>query len=698
MAFFAKAVVVGLDADPKDLEKGFDRAGKKLDEFEGKAGSSTAKAGASFVNLGSVVNHAIGNVVASAFTTATSAVSSFVSDSVKEFSNYQKSMTTLEIVSPKFGQSADKAKEVARQLSEELNLGLGTTGEGLQNLFKSGLNIDQATDMMRRFHNEAITGKSANIGMDEAMRNLTFSYNTQNSAIGNLSGISENYSDIEAKGLKVLQSKGQYLGLTIGKLDDAAKKEAQYAGMIALTDLTLGSSNKFKGTWIDTEAKLHKAITDTQIALGSMLEPALNATGKAMLPVVNNMKEMVKSFHVEDLKQVAPIFVGIGVATLASMIPSTVAITGFGVAVWAAMAPLLPFVALAAGIAAAIYLIQQNWSVLQPYFDQFATMAMSVLNPALQFLGNMITTQLVPAFNNMLTALKPVWEFIEPMLLPALKILGAIIGVVIVGSILLFIGALMMIVQNLTAVAQGVTAFCQMVQFGWTNMTTILGTVWNAIWDTIKSYTAAVFLSLYYIFTGQSDKVAGVWSAFGTKINEIWSGAWATVSGYLAGVWGQIGGHFEALGANITGFFAGVNLEQMGKDMIQGLINGLQSMGSSLINSITGLVNNAVNAAKNALGIHSPSVLLKEEIGINMMKGINEGLVVEAPRVQNTLEDKLMAMSQIRIPSAQISDQITGSYSSSRVQTNSVDSHDTYVTNNNNEPKDRPGFGWLETA
>lgn len=669
MAFFAKAVVVGLDADPKDLEKGFDRAGKKLDEFEGKAKTTGDKAGGSFVNMGAIVQNAlfpIGTIMAGVGLA-----------SLKSAGEMQKMNVALETAFQGNKEEAAKASKAITEFASTTPYQLGEVQGAFVKLKNMGLDPSKAA-MTSYGDTASAMGKSLN-DMVEAVADA---------ATGEFERLKEFGIRSSSEGDRV---KFTFKGVTteVGKNSEEIQSYLK----------KLGETNFAGGMDAQSKTLLGSLSTLTD-SISLKLAEVADSSGLTQFATdaVAGLGKVIGDFKLENLKMVAPIFAGIGIAAAVSLIPSTAAVAAFGVAIWTAMAPLLPFVALAAGIAVAIYLIQQNWSVLQPYFDQFATMAMSVLNPALQFLGNMITTQLVPAFNNMLTALKPVWEFIEPMLLPALKILGAIIGVVIVGSILLFIGALMMIVQNLTAVAQGVTAFCQMVQFGWTNMTTILGTVWNAIWDTIKSYTAAVFLSLYYIFTGQSDKVAGVWSAFGTKINEIWSGAWATVSGYLAGVWGQIGGHFEALGANITGFFAGVNLEQMGKDMIQGLINGLQSMGSSLINSITGLVNNAVNAAKNALGIHSPSVLLKEEIGINMMKGINEGLAVEAPRVQNTLEDKLMAMSQIRIPSAQISDQITGSYSSSRVQTNSVDSHDTYVTNNNNEPKDRPGFGWLETA
>jgi phage-related minor tail protein len=59
MGLLANAVIVNLDADSKNLEQGFDRASKKMDEFGNKAESTGSKSGKSFVNMGDVVKGAL---------------------------------------------------------------------------------------------------------------------------------------------------------------------------------------------------------------------------------------------------------------------------------------------------------------------------------------------------------------------------------------------------------------------------------------------------------------------------------------------------------------------------------------------------------------------------------------------------------------------------------------------------------------
>ncbi|MGL5964725.1 MAG: hypothetical protein ACRCZ2_10075 [Fusobacteriaceae bacterium] len=270
-----------------DLQNAGQRGGQKLGKGISDGASSSLNGFGSRLN--GIIDIALGNLAAQGFSKLLSSTNDFVSGSVDKFNEYKKAITTLEIVSPRFGINAQEAQKSAENLAKELRLGVGTTAESLQNLFKSGLNLDQASDLLKRFTNEAITGKSSTISLDQAVQNLAFGYNTQNSAIGNLSGISENFSDIQERGLKNLQSQGKLLGLTIGKLSEAEKAQAQYAGIIELTNLTLGSSEKFQGSFIDNQARLNQIIGETQRKFGERLDPFLNEVVKTLIPLVDGL-------------------------------------------------------------------------------------------------------------------------------------------------------------------------------------------------------------------------------------------------------------------------------------------------------------------------------------------------------------------------------------------------------------------------
>ncbi len=66
-------------------------------------------------------------------------------------------------------------------------------------------------------------------------------------------------------------------------------------------------------------------------------------------------------------------------------------------------------------------------------------------------------------------------------------------------------------------------------------------------------------------------------------------------------------------------------MKELGKNIIMGLINGIGSMISSLVNKVKEMAGKAVNAVKNAFSIHSPSRLM-EKMGNQVVEGFNRGI------------------------------------------------------------------------
>lgn len=266
----------------------------------------------------------------------------FFQDSIDAAVEFEKSMTTLDIIAPRFGVNAEDARKQAELLGKELRIGVGPAAEGIQNLLKSGLNLEQATELMRRFTNEAITGKSSSITLGQAVANLTFAYTTNNSALGNLSGISENFSDITARGLELLKQEDQtykdlaerYEFAKKNKLDntqqlkeelDAYEKTlegaAKYKGMIELTNLTLGSSEKFTGTFIDKQAELNIRFEEAKVELGRGLLPILTEVLNLFIDLFDEIGPELKPIVQEMLPEFTRLFKEELVPKIKEMLP-----------------------------------------------------------------------------------------------------------------------------------------------------------------------------------------------------------------------------------------------------------------------------------------------------------------------------------------------------------------------------------------
>lgn len=73
---------------------------------------------------------------------------------------------------------------------------------------------------------------------------------------------------------------------------------------------------------------------------------------------------------------------------------------------------------------------------------------------------------------------------------------------------------------------------------------------------------------------------------------------------------------------------------QAGKDMIGGLIDGIKAKASEIATAALDAVKGAINAAKDFLGINSPSKLMRDQIGKPMAEGVGVGFEQASPFAQ----------------------------------------------------------------
>ncbi len=97
-------------------------------------------------------------------------------------------------------------------------------------------------------------------------------------------------------------------------------------------------------------------------------------------------------------------------------------------------------------------------------------------------------------------------------------------------------------------------------------------------------------------------------------------------------------GAFQA----VAEFLGGIDLMQVGADIVMGLVNGILSAPGAVLKAITGVVGGAIDAAKSLLGIASPSKVFAS-FGENTGEGFVQGL-------EDTTGDASAAMSALVEP------------------------------------------------
>lgn len=213
--------------------------------------------------------------------------------------------------------------------------------------------------------------------------------------------------------------------------------------------------------------------------------------------------------------------------------------------------------------------------------------------PSIKSLSDAITSNLLPALLSIWTSVNRLWNALNPALIDALKIVGAILGVLLIGALWLFINVLRIAVEGIAFLA-------------------------NAIADVI-------------------NWISNLISWFGTAVAA--TGSW--VGGVL--YWfSQLGTNIKAIINSIISWFAGMPasillaignaislLYKAGSDLVQGMINGITDKFKDLIGAVKNAVGSAVNGVKGFLGIHSPSTVFKE-IGKNVTAGFVQGITSTA--------------------------------------------------------------------
>lgn len=105
--------------------------------------------------------------------------------------------------------------------------------------------------------------------------------------------------------------------------------------------------------------------------------------------------------------------------------------------------------------------------------------------------------------------------------------------------------------------------------------------------------------------------------------------------------------------AHMTEAFADMDWGEIGTNLIEGIKNGIIDAASGLAQSAMDAAKGALDAIKGFLGIHSPSRLMRDVVGKNMIAGMEVGMEEETPQLEDTsIQSARTAVSAMRSVSA----------------------------------------------
>lgn len=111
----------------------------------------------------------------------------------------------------------------------------------------------------------------------------------------------------------------------------------------------------------------------------------------------------------------------------------------------------------------------------------------------------------------------------------------------------------------------------------------------------------------------------------------------AIIEGLITAIPRLVVGALDLISSIITAF-GDVDWLQLGVNIVVGIIDGIKSRASSLMDSIRHMAANALEAAKDFFGIHSPSRVMREQVGHPIAEGMAEGME-DAPGIDTASKE-----------------------------------------------------------
>ncbi|ARK31847.1 hypothetical protein [Halalkalibacter krulwichiae] len=195
----------------------------------------------------------------------------------------------------------------------------------------------------------------------------------------------------------------------------------------------------------------------------------------------------------------------------------------------------------------------------------------------------------------------------------------------------------------------------------------IISIVWKYVKDTFSNTLDFLKALVRGDFQGMKDSVSKqmtlargaisrIWSEikahFGRVLDEIWSNVKEKFEDMVSSVrekMGNVKTTISEIWGEVQAFFAGIDLYQIGRDIVQGLINGITGMGGTLKRKVTSFIDENVPAPiKKLLGIASPSKLM-EQYGNWTGEGFTIGMEDAIPDVSG-ISKQLATASVPEIP------------------------------------------------
>jgi phage-related protein len=177
---------------------------------------------------------------------------------------------------------------------------------------------------------------------------------------------------------------------------------------------------------------------------------------------------------------------------------------------------------------------------------------------------------------------------------------------------------------------------------------------WINLWDKIKQKVSDIFngikgvvndfINFFSNFPYNMGVLIGkaiVWFAtLPTRIKEKFTETKNKTTEWIANMKSTIAQKVPEIIDSIINFFKNLpeNMKNIGKNIVEGLWNGILNAKNWLLNKVKDFAKGIITGIKDALGIHSPSKVMRDQVGQWIPKGIAIGIDANTDSALDSLD------------------------------------------------------------
>lgn len=314
--------------------------------------------------------------------------------------------------------------------------------------------------------------------------------------------------------------------------------------------------------------------------------------------------------------------------------------------------------------------------------------AMTIISTVIQTVMTVIQTIWSAIWNVIVTVAQTIWNVIKTVIQTAINIISTIIqttltviqtiwstvwNIIVTVAQTIWNTIVTVISTAINVIAGIIRAITQAIQGNWSAVwNTIKGiaqTVWNAIRSVVTSVINAIKSVITSVMNAIRSVMTSIWNAIKSVTSSVWSGIRSVVTSVINGIRSTVSGIMNSIksvfssgwntvrsvtssgihgAANVVRSVAG-GMVSAGSNFVMGFVRGITGAIGSAVQAAANMARQALNAAKAALGIHSPSRVMRDEVGYYVTEGMAVGILGNIKSVSHAM-DRVADASIISIP------------------------------------------------